>query len=185
MVRAAGGCDPFGAGRPALRGDQPTGGRHPGPSSASRGASLCHPRQVLDRADEPLPSRTQGVLATESPETDERLNRRLEIVRLVIAVAVALFALIVVAGLLDGRVTPVDVLDAGLVMILGTGLLVHDRLSALLTDRRRARELGMARILHGLSRSMSPDAVVEAIVAELRSTAGADHVVVAHVRRPD
>lgn len=125
------------------------------------------------------------MLATESPETDDRLVRRLELVRLVIALAVALLALIVIAGLLDGQVTAVDVLDAALVMILGTGLLVHDRLSALLTERRRSRELGMARILHGLSRSMSPDAVVEAIVAELRSTSGADHVVVAHVRRPD
>ena len=43
----------------------------------------------------------------------------------------------------------------------------------------------MTRILQGLSRSMSPEAVVEAIVAELRSTSGADHVVVARVRRPD
>jgi diguanylate cyclase (GGDEF)-like protein len=43
----------------------------------------------------------------------------------------------------------------------------------------------MTRILQGLSRSMSPDAVVDAIVAELSQTASADHVVVARVRRPD
>ena len=96
-----------------------------------------------------------------------------------------MLALSVVAALLDGTVTWVDVLDAGLVMVLGTGLLVHDRLTALLAERRHSRELGMTRILQGLSRSMSPEAVVEAIVAELRSTSGADHVVVARVRRPD
>ena len=140
---------------------------------------------MLERADKQLEPPPPGVPATDSPETDEHLARRLEVVRLVIAGAVALLAIIVVGTLLDGQVTWLDVLGAALVIVLGCGLLVHDRLSAVLADRRRSREQGMARILQGLSRSMSPDAVVEAIVAELRSTSGADHVVVARVRRPD
>ena len=140
---------------------------------------------MLDRPDTSLVPPPNGGSGIEGPETDEHLTRRLEIVRLVIAGAVALLALSIVAALLDGSVTWVDVLGAGLVMVLGTGLLVHDRLTAMLAERRRSRELGMTRILQGLSRSMSPDAVVEAIVAELRSTSGADHVVVARVRRPD
>ncbi len=140
---------------------------------------------MLDQADKSLAPPLHGGPGIETPETDEHVTRRLEVVRLVIAGAVALLALSTVAALLDGSVTWVDVLDAGLVMVLGTGLLVHDRLMALLAERRRSRELGMTRILQGLSRSMSPDAVVEAIVAELRSTSGADHVVVARVRRPD
>ncbi len=165
--------------------DQPTGGHRGGPSSASRMPAVCHPRDVLDRVDTSLaPPPTVGP-GIESPETDEHLDRRLEVVRLVIAGAVALLALSTVGALLDGSVTWVDVLDAGVVMVLGAGLLIHDRLTALLAERRRSRELGMTRILQGLSRSMSPDAVVEAIVAELRSTSGADHVVVARVRRPD
>ena len=118
-------------------------------------------------------------------ESDEHVTGRLEVVRLVIAGAVALLALSTAATLLDGSVTWVDVLDAALVMVLGIGLLIHDRLTAMLADRRHSRELGMTRILQGLSRSMSPEAVVEAIVAELRSTSGADHVVVARVSRPD
>ncbi len=171
--------------RAGTAGRQPTGGRRAGPSSASRGACVCHPRRVLERADKQLEPPPPGVPATDSPETDEHLARRLEVVRLVIAGAVALLAIIVVGTLLDGQVTWLDVLGAALVIVLGCGLLVHDRLSAVLADRRRSREQGMARILQGLSRSMSPDAVVEAIVAELRSTSGADHVVVARVRRPD
>jgi diguanylate cyclase (GGDEF)-like protein len=146
---------------------------------------LCHPQAVLERADKTLAPPPPGALLADAPETDEHLTRRLEVVRLVIAGAVALLALIVVGTLLDGEVTWLDALGAALVMVLGCGLLVHDRLTAMLTERRRSRELGMSRILQGLSRSMSPDAVVEAIVAELRSTSGADHVVVAHVRRPD
>ena len=140
---------------------------------------------MLDRADKSLAPAPTGVPDIEVPETDEHVTRRLEVVRLVISGAVALLALSVVAALLDGSVTWVDVLDAGLVMVLGSGLLIHDRLTAMLAERRHSRELGMTRILQGLSRSMSPDSVVEAIVAELRSTSGADHVVVARVRRPD
>jgi diguanylate cyclase (GGDEF)-like protein len=140
---------------------------------------------VLDEAKTTLAPPLHEGRSGEAPETDEHLDRRQEIVRLVIAGAVALLALTTVGRLLDGVVSWVDVLDAALVMILGTGLLVHDRLAAMIADRRRSRELGMTRILQGLSRSMSPDAVVEAIVAELRSTSGADHVVVARLRRPD
>jgi diguanylate cyclase (GGDEF)-like protein len=140
---------------------------------------------VLDRPDKSLAPPLTGASGIEGPETDEHVTRRLEVVRLVIAGAVAVLALSSVAGLLDGSVTWVDLVDAGLVMVLGTGLLVHDRLTGLLAERRHSRELGMTRILQGLSRSMSPEAVVEAIVAELRSTSGADHVVVARVRRPD
>jgi diguanylate cyclase (GGDEF)-like protein len=85
----------------------------------------------------------------------------------------------------DGDVSFRDVVLAALVMLLAAGMLVHGRLSANLADLRRSRETGMTRILQGLSRSMSPEAVVDAIVAELSQTAAADHVVVARVRRPD
>ncbi len=178
-----------------VRHRQSTGGGGPasrpascigGPSSASR-SPRCMPSSAAcwTDADKSLAPPLAGAPGIEGPETDEHVTRRLEVVRLVIAGAVAVLALSSVAALLDGSVTWVDLLDAALVMVLGTGLLVHDRLTAMLAERRHSRELGMTRILQGLSRSMSPDAVVEAIVAELRSTSGADHVVVARVRRPD
>jgi diguanylate cyclase (GGDEF)-like protein len=110
---------------------------------------------------------------------------RIGIVRLVIAGAVACLALLVVAAFVDDGVSVQDLLFAALVAVLATGLVLHHRLSVTLAQRRTSRETGMTRILQGLSRSMSPDAVVEAIVAELRQTSGADHVVVARVRRPD
>ncbi|MBX3031120.1 MAG: sensor domain-containing diguanylate cyclase [Chloroflexi bacterium] len=127
----------------------------------------------------------RGGRPADARESDEQVVHRLEIVRIVIAVSVAGLALLAVGSLLDGRLSLEDILGSGLVVVLGCGLLLHDRLQVSLARRRRSREAGMTRILQGLSRSMSPDAVVEAIVAELRSTAGADYVVVARVRRPD
>ena len=140
---------------------------------------------MLDQAKPTVAPTLEEGRAAEAPETDEHLDRRQEVVRLVIAGAVALLAIAAVGALADGLVTWVDILQAALVMILGIGLLIHDRLAAMIAERRRSREVGMTRILQGLSRSMSPEAVVEAIVAELRSTSGADHVVVARLRRPD
>jgi diguanylate cyclase (GGDEF)-like protein len=49
---------------------------------------------------------------------------------------------------------------------------------------RRAEAESFARILQGLSRSISPDAIVGAIVEELGAGTGADHVVIVR-RRPD
>jgi diguanylate cyclase (GGDEF)-like protein len=116
---------------------------------------------------------------------DERVVHRIATMRLVIAGVVACLAMLSVGSLVDGTVSPWDAALATLVIALAGCLLVHGRLTAALAERRRLREAGMTRILQGLSRSMSPDAVVDAIVAELRQTAAADHVVVARVRRSD
>ena len=43
----------------------------------------------------------------------------------------------------------------------------------------------MRRIVSGLSRSLSPEAVVDTVISDLRSATEADHVVVARVRQPD
>jgi diguanylate cyclase (GGDEF)-like protein len=56
---------------------------------------------------------------------------------------------------------------------------VHD-----LEAGRRAEAESFARILQGLSRSVSPDAILGAIVEELGSGTGADHIVIVR-RRPD
>ncbi len=53
-----------------------------------------------------------------------------------------------------------------------------------LEARRRAETESVARLLRGLSRSVSPDAIVAAIASELAAVAEADHVVVAR-RRSD
>ena len=54
----------------------------------------------------------------------------------------------------------------------------------MIDDTRRTEAESFARILRGLARSVSPDAIVDAIVEELGAGTGADHVVVVR-RRPE
>ena len=54
-----------------------------------------------------------------------------------------------------------------------------------LARRERIGQASYLRLVRGLSRSLSPDAVVAAIVDELRHSTGADHVVVTRARPPD
>jgi diguanylate cyclase (GGDEF)-like protein len=140
---------------------------------------------VSERDDASPGDRLPQAASADASGPDARVVRRIGIVRLIIAGAVACLAGLSMAALLDGTVSGWDLLFAGLVIVLAGNLIIHGRLSATLAELRRSRESGMTRILQGLSRSMSPDAVVDAIVAELRQTADADHVVVARMRRPD
>ena len=135
---------------------------------------LCHPRGVSAAGGDRAPI-----------EVDGRLARRLDAVRAAIAVILGLLAILALVSLLDGPPSLRELVAAGLVAALGLVLLAHRRTTKALADRRRSREASMTRILQGLSRSLSPDSVVEAIVQELRTATGADHVVVARVRQPD
>src|SRR6478609_8693932 len=121
-----------GRGEPIRTLDKPTGDPFGGPSSASLRASVCHPRHVLDQAKPTLAPTLEEGRDAGTAETDEHLDRRQEVVRLVIAGAVALLAIAAVGALIDGLVTWVDVLEAALVMILGIALLIHDRLAAMI-----------------------------------------------------
>jgi diguanylate cyclase (GGDEF)-like protein len=80
------------------------------------------------------------------------------------------------ASLVDGAVLL-------LLVIAGVAALVQRSAVADLDRRRRGEAESFARILSGLSRSMSPDAIVDAIAKELGSATRADHVVV--VRRDE
>lgn len=71
------------------------------------------------------------------------------------------------------------------VLALGAALTVAWWARDRTTRRRAAAEASYLRLLRELSRSASPDAVVTAIVDELRQTTGADHVVVTRVRPGD
>jgi len=83
--------------------------------------------------------------------------------------------------LLFGGAPPLDVVAVGLAIAAGLAAVLHRRASEALAFERRAEVESFARILRGLSRSVSPDAIVEAIVADLAHGTGADHIVV--VRR--
>ncbi len=80
-----------------------------------------------------------------------------------------------------------SLLDWVVIALLGVagaaGLVNRQAVSALETGRRAEAE-SFARILSGLSRSVSPEAILGAIVDELARATDADHIVVAR-RRPD
>ena len=80
--------------------------------------------------------------------------------------------------------SPLDWLVIALLLVAGiAGLINRQAVSALETGRRAEAE-SFARILSGLSRSVSPDAILAAIVDELARATDADHIVVVR-RRPD
>ncbi len=97
-------------------------------------------------------------------------------------------AFLVVAVLALLRATAADAtlgdrLLLGVILVAGLAAFVHGSAVADLGARRRDEAESFARILSGLSRSVSPDAIVDAIAVELGQAIGADHVVV--VQRSD
>ena len=94
-----------------------------------------------------------------------------------------------VLGLITGvrALTSGDVLDwvpAAAVGFAALAAFLHRNAVAVLEARGRAEAENFARILQGLSRSVSVDAIVGAIVDDLAEGTGADHVVVVR-RRPE
>ena len=71
-----------------------------------------------------------------------------------------------------------------LIVVVGFAAVRHRVAVQDLEAGRRTEAESFARILQGLSRSISPDAIVAAIVEELGAGTGADHVVIVR-RRPD
>ncbi len=95
-----------------------------------------------------------------------------------------LLTVLLLARLLTDGGRSLDWVVAALALIVGIAAFRHRRAVADLEAGRRAEAESFARILSGLSRSVSEDAIVGAIVEELASTAGADHIVVAR-RSPE
>ena len=133
-----------------------------------------------------LPSSIPDVSEPISPpdrpmaESDRRIRRSWWIF------AVSFFTLgsIVVIRVVTSLARPIDWAILALVLIVGVAAIRHrDAVAALEVGRREEAE-AFARILFSLSRSVSPDAIVAAIVGELGEATGADHIVVAR-RRPD
>jgi diguanylate cyclase (GGDEF)-like protein len=98
----------------------------------------------------------------------------------------AAFLVVAVIALLHAVVPGASLGDRLLlaaVLIAGSAAFIHGAAVADLGARRRGEAESFARILSGLSRSVSPDAIVDAIAEELGNATGADHVVV--VRRSE
>jgi diguanylate cyclase (GGDEF)-like protein len=71
-----------------------------------------------------------------------------------------------------------------LIVVVGLAAIRHRLAVQELESSRRLEAESFARILQGLSRSISPEHIMDAIVEELGVGTGADHIVVAR-RRPD
>ena len=122
------------------------------------------------------PSRT---IAHSLDPSDRRIRRSWWIFSgafLLVALVVLLHALAPDASLADRALLVV-------VLVAGSAAVVHGSAVAELDARRRGEAESFARILSGLSRSVSPDAIVDAIAEELGQATAADHVVV--VRRDE
>ena len=102
---------------------------------------------------------------------------------LVFAGAFSLLGLIAVLRLWI-ETGPSDWAIALLIVIVGFAAVRHRVAVQDLEAGRRAEAESFARILQGLSRSVSPDAILGAIVEELGAGTGADHIVIVR-RRPD
>ena len=143
-------------------------------SALDRSAAARHARRdVTDREIAPIPS------AAESGR-----ERRPARSRVVLGILLVLLSGITAAALLEGAPTALEVLQAVVVAALVAVVLLR-RPGGPGSRRRAAREESFTRILQGLSRTVSPGSVVDAIVDELRFSSGADHVVVARQTQAD
>ena len=79
---------------------------------------------------------------------------------------------------------PIDFLTAGLVVVAAVAAIAHRNAVGGLEARGRGEAESFARILRGLSRSVSADAIVAAILDDLIDATAADHVVLVR-RRPE
>jgi diguanylate cyclase (GGDEF)-like protein len=118
---------------------------------------------------------------TRPAETPERRTRR---AWWVFAVSFFILGLIALLRLGIERARPIDYAVFGLVVVVGFAAIRHRQAVATLEVGRREEAESFARILSSLSRSVSPDAILGAIVGELAGATGADHIVIAR-RRPD
>jgi diguanylate cyclase (GGDEF)-like protein len=81
-----------------------------------------------------------------------------------------------------GRTDAVDLILAMTISGLVVSAVTNARAAGMEVERRHSEAESFSRIVRALSRSVSPDAVVEAIVHELGAATGADHVAVVKLR---
>jgi diguanylate cyclase (GGDEF)-like protein len=96
----------------------------------------------------------------------------------------AFFVLALINGIrLALEKQPVDWLTVGFVIVAAVAALAHRNAVAGLESRGRGEAESFARILRGLSHSVSADAIVQAILDDLIDGTAADHVVLVRRRR--
>lgn len=121
--------------------------------------------------------------ARRSPGSDPQ-ERRIRRTWRFLSSSIFVLGLVTVLRLLAGNPGRIDWLLAGLVVVAGVAVALHRGAVSAIEAGRRSEAESFARILQGLSRSVSPDAIVDAIVEELGVGTDADHTVVVRLR-PD
>jgi diguanylate cyclase (GGDEF)-like protein len=101
-----------------------------------------------------------------------------------VAAALVLAATVLIS-VLQRPTDALTLVQVGGLALLGAGAGVRWWLTRDVERRRAAQQTGLTRMLQGISRSASADAVVQTIIDALRQTADADHVLVARLRPVD
>ena len=136
--------------------------------------------------DEPRPEPgVQDLEIASDSVADAPLNRRLEQARRVLLVSLGVLAVVAAWLLYEGGIGLPDLVLAVALVALVLALYVMYATSTALTRNRLEREASIRRIVSGLSRSLSPESVVDTVINDLRAATDADHVVVARVSQPD
>ena len=84
---------------------------------------------------------------------------------------------------LTGAAQPLGGVVVGLVAIVGGAAWLHRQAVVRLDTSRRTEAESFARMFQGLARSISPEAIIEAMVGDLGRVTAADHCVVVHLER--
>lgn len=125
------------------------------------------------------------VEAAPQPSADMRDRRILNRARQIALVAIAVLGFSLVVILWRSAADLIALVGLLALTVLAVALLINDRVNSGLDKRRVARDAGQTRMLQGMSRSVSSEAIVDSIVDELRRTADADHILVARLRPID
>ena len=128
---------------------------------------------------------TQDLEIAPDSVADAQLDRRLQLARRVMLASLAALAIIAAWLLFEDGFSAVDIILAIGLLTLVLALYVMYATTTALTRNRLEREASIRRIVSGLSRSLSPESVVDTVISDLRSATDADHVVVARVSQPD
>jgi diguanylate cyclase (GGDEF)-like protein len=119
---------------------------------------------------------------TRTPTDNSPQDRRIRRSWWFLAGSFFVLGLVTLLRLVALQSSRLDWLLAGLVVVVGLAVVIHREAVAALEDGRRSEAESFARILQGLSRSVSPDAIVDAIVEDLGAGTGADHIVVVRLQ---
>src|SRR3990172_8827224 len=117
---------------------------------------------------------SDGGTGLESPRglPDETIVRAIRVIDRTTTVSLALLGLLILVRIVAGPAGLVDWLTALAVIVVGAGLLVQRRAQRILAPRERATGVSFTRLMQGLARSASPDALVTAIVDAPRGAGG-------------